>query len=56
MRNCQPGWPVIEQVPAAIGVTVTPATTHTAGVPETNVTANPELAVALSEGTTEPSV
>jgi hypothetical protein len=42
-----PGWfAVIEQVPTATSVTVTPKTVQTDGVFEVNVTAKPELAVA----------
>jgi hypothetical protein len=40
---------VIEQVPAAISVTMFPDTVQTDGVVETKVTAEPELAVAAME-------
>ena len=45
-----PGWfAVIEQVPTATSVTITPETVQTAVLLEVNITASPELAVALSE-------
>jgi hypothetical protein len=51
-----PGWlAVIEHVPAATSVTVTPETVQTEGVFEANVTVRPESAVALSANGAEPN-
>jgi hypothetical protein len=47
---------VIEHVPAARIVTVLPETVQTEGVVEAKVTANPELAVALTLNGATPSV
>jgi phage tail protein X len=47
---------VMEHVPAARTVTVLPATVQTEGVFEAKVTANPELAVALTLNGATPSV
>jgi len=44
---------VIEHVPAVIKVTVAPETVQTEVVVEANVTASPELALALSGGGVE---
>src|SRR5580704_12721921 len=52
-----PAWlAVIEHVPAAMMVTVLPDTVQIDGVVEVNVTANPELAVALRVNGAAPSV
>jgi hypothetical protein len=52
-----PAWlAVIEHVPAAISVTVLPATVHTEGVFEAKLTASPELAVAAIVNGGAPSV
>jgi hypothetical protein len=51
-----PGWlAVIEHVPTATSVTVTPETVQTDAVFEANVTARPELAVALSANGAPPN-
>src|ERR1700733_567172 len=47
---------VIEQVPGATSVTVTPRTVQNSGLLEVNVTVRPEVAVALSGGTDCPIV
>ena len=52
-----PGWlAVIEQVPGATSVTVTPWTAQNSGLFEVNVTVRLEVAVALRGGGDEPMV
>ena len=52
-----PGWlAVMEHVPMATSVTVTPETVQTEGLLEASVTARPELAVAVRVGGVELSV